>query len=58
MLSEKNAIARESSVLIASAASDERVMKALQEVENLSKQLEMERTEHKQEVNNCQDIVN
>lgn len=43
-------MARESSVLIGSAMSDERLRKALMEIEDLNKALETERTTYKQKV--------
>ena len=50
MLSERDAIARESSVLIGSAMSDERLRNALLEIEDLNKKLQMERNENMQKV--------
>ena len=50
MLSERDAIARESSILIASAASDERLSKALLEIEKLNKELELEKQSHRVKV--------
>ena len=43
-------MARESSVLIGSAMSDERLKGALLQIEDLNKELELERTEHRQKV--------
>ena len=50
MLSERDAMARESSVLLASAASDERLMSALLEIETLTKDLAAERQQHNVQV--------
>ena len=50
MLSERDAMARESSILIASAASDERLASALLEIEDLNKKLELEKYDHKEQV--------
>ena len=41
---------RQSAVLINSAAADERVMHAMIEIENLTKQMEMEKKKHEDEV--------
>ena len=48
MLSERDAVVRESSVLIGSAMSDDRLKGAMFEIEDLNKKLELERNEHKQ----------
>lgn len=50
MLAEKNTIARESSVLYASASSNEHLRNALMEIEALSKRLEGERLQHQTQV--------
>ena len=48
-------MARESSVLLASAASDEQLMNALLEIETLTKELALERHQHDKQV--TKDII-
>lgn len=50
MLSQKNAMARQSTAVISEAASDDRVHKAFLQIEELSQTLERERTENKNKV--------
>ena len=50
MLSQKNAVIRESSVVLASAASDKQLQEAFLQIEELQKMLENERSEHVQKV--------
>lgn len=45
MLAERDAVKRESTVLLASAANDRRLVDALMEIEKLNITLEQERTE-------------
>jgi len=51
MLSERDAIKRESSILISSAMSDERLASALMTVEQLTVKLSQQQRDHQQEVN-------
>ncbi|KAK2181575.1 hypothetical protein NP493_393g05046 [Ridgeia piscesae] len=57
MLSERDAMARESSVLLASAASDERLMSALLEIETLTKDLAAERQQHNVQVTGLEEML-
>ena len=50
MLSQKNAVVRESSVVLASAMSDKRLQDAFMQIEELQKSLENERNENAQKV--------
>jgi len=51
MLSERDAVKRESSLILSSACADERLTSALMAVEDLMVQLEAEKLFHKQTVN-------
>lgn len=50
MLSERDAVVRQSSVLLSSATSDQRLMRALQEIEALTKQLKVTEDKHASQV--------
>ena len=50
MLTERDAMKRQSTVLMTAATGDAKLMLALLEVENLTRQLETEREEHRDKV--------
>jgi len=50
MLSERDAVVRQSSVLLSSAASDQRLMKALQDIDDLTKKLKVNEHKHSSQV--------
>ena len=50
MLGERDAVKRESCVLLASVSGDKRLEDALNEIEKLTIQIELERGEHKTKV--------
>lgn len=50
---DREAMARQSAVLMTSAASDQRLMEALMKVEDLTRELESQKQSHQEEVRLC-----
>ena len=57
MLAERDAVMRESSVLLASAAYDERLMKSLHQIEELTKTLQEEKELHQKKVSHFLTVI-
>ncbi|XP_041369059.1 shootin-1-like [Gigantopelta aegis] len=57
LLTENNAIKRQSSILLQSVSSDTRLMRALNDVEDLTAELEMVKTEYQKEVKELKEEI-